>query len=65
VPLNLSVLDITLGKVIVQDMEALFPDPEERQIAIDSQLDFSDKIINLQSLKTKIETFVSRDIKIL
>jgi hypothetical protein len=60
VPLNLSVLDITLGKVIVQDMEALFPDPEERQIAIDSQLDFSDKIINLQSLKTKIETFVKQ-----
>jgi hypothetical protein len=58
IPINLEALNVSLSKVIVQDLERLFPDSEERELAVQSGLDFSDRVINLRDLRDKIQKYV-------
>lgn len=57
VPLSLKALELSLGKVIVQDVNKIAT-TEEQQLAIDAGLDFADKVISLRDLKQRIQNYV-------
>lgn len=60
VPLDLKTLNLTLSKVVVQDPSKLaeyVEDPELYTQALEAGLDFSDKVISMQALQTKIQKY--------
>lgn len=59
VPLNLEILNLTLGKVIVQDPEKLFT-KEDLDLIRENNIDISDKVISLPDLKKRIEDFITK-----
>jgi hypothetical protein len=57
VPLSLKALEITLGKVIIQDVNQI-ASAEDQQLALDAGIDFADKVINLNDLRNRIQKYV-------
>jgi hypothetical protein len=60
VPLDLKTLNLTLSKVIVQDPSKIaeyVEDPELYKQALEAGIDFSDKVISMQALQTKIQNY--------
>lgn len=57
VPINLEILNLTLGKVIVTDPKQIFSEEELKEIEL-YNIDISDKVISLQELKTKIKDYL-------
>lgn len=57
VPLNLEILNITLGKAIIQNPEQVFS-KEDLEIIKEQNIDISDKVISLPDLKRRIEDYV-------
>jgi hypothetical protein len=60
IPINLKVLEITLGKVIIQDVEKIY-DAETIAAAKENNIDLAtDSVISLTELKNRIEEYVSK-----
>lgn len=60
VPLDLKTLNLTLSRVIVQDPSKIaeyVEDPELYKQAVEAGIDFSDKVISMQALQTKIQKY--------
>ena len=60
VPLDLKTLNLTLSKVIVQDPSKIaeyVEDPDLYKQAVEAGIDFSDKVISMQALQTKIQNY--------
>jgi hypothetical protein len=59
IPINLKVLEITLGRVIVQDVEKIY-DAETIAAAKENNVDLAtDSVISLAELKNSIENYIS------